>query len=179
MTDRKQLASLFKQHYREMYRLASIMLHDDAESKDIVHDVFAYILESGKDLKADTAVAYLMTSVRNRCLNRIRNMEIQERVKRLYLEQCERVKNYCRCRYCPKGHDCRTRCKTFRQCAFGKHSCRTIQPLSHQCSLPQRGSKTTAPVLRMESLVSHRKGGGNAQPLQNPAIPIGREPTDC
>ena len=85
MTDRKQLASLFKQHYREMYRLASIMLHDDAESKDIVHDVFAYILESGKDLKADTAVAYLMTSVRNRCLNRIRNMEIQERVEKLYL----------------------------------------------------------------------------------------------
>ncbi|MES5133060.1 RNA polymerase sigma factor [Hoylesella timonensis] len=94
MTDRKQLASLFKQHYREMYRLASIMLHDDVESKDIVHDVFAYILESGKDLKADTAVAYLMTSVRNRCLNRIRNMEIQERVERLYLldqelEQCQ------------------------------------------------------------------------------------------
>ncbi len=68
-----------------MYRLASIMLHDEAESKDIVHDVFARILESGNDLKADTAVAYLLASVRNRCLNRIRGREIRERVERLFL----------------------------------------------------------------------------------------------
>ena len=38
MTDEKELEKLFKQHYRQMYRLATILLHDDAESKDVVHD---------------------------------------------------------------------------------------------------------------------------------------------
>ena len=35
MTDRKrQIERLFKQHYRAMYRLASILLHDDEESTE-------------------------------------------------------------------------------------------------------------------------------------------------
>ena len=44
MTDRKDIERLFRQHYRQMYRLATILLHDDAESKDVVHDVFAQLL---------------------------------------------------------------------------------------------------------------------------------------
>ena len=43
MTDQKKLEKLFKQHYRQMYRLATILLHDDAESKDVVHDIFAHL----------------------------------------------------------------------------------------------------------------------------------------
>ena len=36
MTDQRKLEKLFKQHYRQMYRMATILLHDDAESKDVV-----------------------------------------------------------------------------------------------------------------------------------------------
>ena len=85
MTDQKELQKLFKQHYRQMYRLATILLHDDAESKDVVHDIFARLLDSRSDLKEETAESYLLTSVRNRCLNVMRNRQIQERVERLYL----------------------------------------------------------------------------------------------
>ena len=86
MTTRKQiLETLFRQHYRQMYRLATILLHDDAESKDVVHDVFAHLLASSKKLHEETATAFLLTSVRNRCLNVIRGRKIQERVQRLYL----------------------------------------------------------------------------------------------
>lgn len=86
MTKRKQtLETLFRQHYRQMYRLATILLHDDAESKDVVHDVFAQLLASSAELHEDTASAFLLTSVRNRCLNVIRGRKIQERVQRLYL----------------------------------------------------------------------------------------------
>ena len=85
MTDQKKLETLFKQHYRQMYRLATILLHDDAESKDVVHDIFARILDGHSDLKEETAESYLFTSVRNRCLNVIRSRQIQERVERLYL----------------------------------------------------------------------------------------------
>ena len=84
--ERKQfIQKLFRQHYRQMYRLATILLHDDAESKDVVHDIFAQLLNDSKDLKEDTAESYLFTCVRNRCLNVIRSRQIQERVKHLYL----------------------------------------------------------------------------------------------
>ena len=85
MTDQRKLEKLFKQHYRQMYRLATILLHDDAESKDVVHDIFARLLDDHRDLQEDTAESYLLTSVRNRCLNVIRSRQIQERVERLYL----------------------------------------------------------------------------------------------
>jgi RNA polymerase sigma-70 factor (ECF subfamily) len=86
MTTKKQkLETLFRQYYRQMYRLATMLLHDDAESKDIVHDVFAQLLASSAELHEDTAAAFLLTSVRNRCLNVIRDRKIQERVQRLYL----------------------------------------------------------------------------------------------
>ena len=85
MTDQKKLEKLFKQHYRQMYRLATMLLHDDAESRDVVHDIFAHLLCDSQDLREDTAKSYLLTSVRNRCLNVIRSRQIQERVEHLYL----------------------------------------------------------------------------------------------
>ena len=85
MTDGRKLEKLFKLHYRQMYRLATILLHDDAESKDVVHDIFARLLDDRTDLREDKAKSYLLTSVRNRCLNVIRNRQIQERVEHLYL----------------------------------------------------------------------------------------------
>ena len=85
MTDQSRLEKLFKQHYRQLYRMATILLHDDVESKDVVHDVFARLLDDHCDLREDTAESYLLTSVRNRCLNVIRNRQIQERIEHLYL----------------------------------------------------------------------------------------------
>ena len=89
MTEQKRLEKLFKQHYRQMYRLATILLHDDAESKDVVHDIFARLLAGHSDLREETAESYLITSVRNRCLNIIRNRQIQERVEHLYILDLE------------------------------------------------------------------------------------------
>ena len=86
MTQReRQVERLFKLHYRAMYRLASILLHDDDESKDIVHDVFARLLVEKVGLHDDTAQSYLLLSVRNRCLNALRNRNIHEQVHRYLL----------------------------------------------------------------------------------------------
>ena len=81
----RQIERLFKQHYRAMYRLASILLHDDDESTDIVHDVFARLLVEQVELRDDTAQSYLLLSVRNKCLNVIRNRKIHEQVHRYLL----------------------------------------------------------------------------------------------
>ena len=75
-----------------MYRLATILLHDDAESKDVVHDVFAQLLGDTRDtrsLREETAEAFLLTCVRNRCLNLMRNRQTQERIQRLYMLDLE------------------------------------------------------------------------------------------
>lgn len=66
---RKEIESLFKTHYAQMYRLAVTILYDEAESKDVVSDVFARLLNSYETLKADTAERYLLTAVRNQCRN--------------------------------------------------------------------------------------------------------------
>lgn len=77
---------LFRMHYRQMYKLAAMLLHDEAESKDVVHDIFAQLLSAPTiELQRNTTEAYLLAAVRNRCLNVIRGRKIQERVKRLYL----------------------------------------------------------------------------------------------
>ena len=81
----RQIERLFRQHYRAMYRLACIMLHDTDESKDIVHDVFAQLLANEAQLNEATAQAFLLSCVRNRCLNEIRNRNTHERVKQLLM----------------------------------------------------------------------------------------------
>ena len=55
MTDQSKLEKLFRQHYRQMYRLATMLLHDDAESKDVVHDIVAHLLRESQDLREETA----------------------------------------------------------------------------------------------------------------------------
>ena len=69
MTDKREFERIFRQYYGGMFRLARKMLGDDQESKDVVSDVFAQLLNSHTDLHSDTLQSYLLTSVRNRCLN--------------------------------------------------------------------------------------------------------------
>ena len=69
MIDKREFETVFRRHYDGMFLLARKMLGDDAESKDVVSDVFAHLLDSGKDLRTDTLQSYLLTSVRNRCIN--------------------------------------------------------------------------------------------------------------
>lgn len=86
MTTTRQIQQLFEQHYQMLFRQAFSMLHDAEESRDMVHDVFAYLLQHPfMTLKKETAEKYLRTSVRNRCLNVMRNRQIQMRISRMYL----------------------------------------------------------------------------------------------
>ncbi len=89
MTNRNDIEKLFRTHYEMLHRLARILLHDSDLAHDIVHDVFASLINSGDDCSGITG-AYLLSSVRNRCLNHIRNAGARERIHSLYLlEQSE------------------------------------------------------------------------------------------
>lgn len=84
---KKEIERLFKTHYMKMFRLARTMLYDEEESKDVVSDVFARLIDDGVEVRIDTAEHYLLTSVRNRCLNVMAHRQTTERFARLMLQQ--------------------------------------------------------------------------------------------
>ena len=83
MTSKNEIKQLFEEHYDRMYLLARVMLHDDEESRDAVSDVFAHIADGGISVKADTAKSFLLTCVRNKCLKRLRAMQVRQRASQL------------------------------------------------------------------------------------------------
>ena len=111
---RKDVESLFKTHYTQMYHLALTLLFDEAESKDVVSEVFASLISSKAAIKreqsdagissaereqarpevkvvmkADNAQAFLLASVRHRCLNVLQHKQVQERFARLLTEDAD------------------------------------------------------------------------------------------
>ena len=83
---RSQIESLFKTHYTQMYHLALTLLFDEAESKDVVSEVFASLLSGNTIVRADNAKAFLLASVRHRCLNVLQHKQVLERFARLLTE---------------------------------------------------------------------------------------------
>lgn len=82
---------LFKAHYQQMYRLAKVLLHDDDSARDIVHEVFESLLYSKNDTKVSPS--YLLSSVRNRSLNMIRDKGIHDRILNLYFCEIDEYDN--------------------------------------------------------------------------------------
>ena len=81
LAERKQfIEQLFRRNYSKMIHLASVLLGDDEEAEDLVQDVFLRVADSDIPPKNDN---YLLTAVRNACLNRIRQMHLHDKVKRL------------------------------------------------------------------------------------------------
>ena len=74
---------LFRQHYERMYRLARTILYDADECRDVVSDVFERLLREATVLLPDTEEAYLLRSVRNRCLNIIAHKGVRTRVEKM------------------------------------------------------------------------------------------------
>ena len=82
MTDRERhIERLFRQHYSAMHRLAYMLLHDDDDSKDVVHDVFAKLLVEQTELREATVLPYLLSCVRNQCLNMMRNRNLHDQLQ--------------------------------------------------------------------------------------------------
>ena len=80
MLEQRILEELFRQNYSEMIHLARVLLGNDDEAEDVVQDIFLRVANSDIPPQNDS---YLLTAVRNACLNRIRQMQLHERVKNL------------------------------------------------------------------------------------------------
>lgn len=86
---KSELEILFKTHYAPMYRLAVSLLYDADEARDVVSDVFASLLDGGMAIRSDNARGFLLTCVRNGCINVIRHKQMRERFINLYSTKAE------------------------------------------------------------------------------------------
>ena len=88
MTEKtRHIELLFKEHYQVMLKLAVMLLHDKEEARDIVHDVFTRLLDGDIRFDMDKAEAFLLSCVRNSCLNVMRSRSTREQAMRLYLPE--------------------------------------------------------------------------------------------
>ncbi|MBR0049830.1 MAG: sigma-70 family RNA polymerase sigma factor [Prevotella sp.] len=79
---KEEIEILFRQHYGSMIRLAMRMLYDDEESRDVVSEVFATLMNT--DILPKNMEGYLMASVRNRCLNLLEHKDVRAKFEQAY-----------------------------------------------------------------------------------------------
>ena len=82
MKQNDDIRSLYEQHRDRMLSLARFLLGDGEESRDVVSDVFASLLERPS---ADVShpASFLLITVRNRCLNLLSRKQMKERAHKL------------------------------------------------------------------------------------------------
>ncbi len=88
----QQFKELFLSEYGRMYKAAYILLGDEDEAKDVVQDIFAKLWAGTAPIKEESQRTFLLTCVRNRCLNIIAQRQThQESIKFLTPEavDCE------------------------------------------------------------------------------------------
>jgi RNA polymerase sigma-70 factor (ECF subfamily) len=78
----KTVAELYRMHYEELLRKASILLHDEEDARDAVSDVMARMMATDILPEGEKLIAYARSSVRFECLNRLKRMKLQERMRR-------------------------------------------------------------------------------------------------
>lgn len=84
--EREVIRELFEQHYAKMYRVARTLLYDEQECEDVVCDIFEHLLRGNAVLVPGREEGYLLTSVRNRCLKRLRHEAVMRETQRYVVE---------------------------------------------------------------------------------------------
>ena len=74
----QRFKALFLSESGRMYKAAYILLGDEDEAKDVVQDIFAKLWTGTIPLKEESQRTYLLTCVRNRCLNIIAHRQTQQ-----------------------------------------------------------------------------------------------------
>ncbi|MFR7810768.1 MAG: sigma-70 family RNA polymerase sigma factor [Butyricimonas faecihominis] len=77
--DKEAFRYLYEYYFAKMVLFAESYLYDEEEARDLVQDLFFHLWNHAGTLQVTTSVkAYLFTSVRNRCLNAIRDRKIRD-----------------------------------------------------------------------------------------------------
>lgn len=74
------LVALYTAHYRQLVRMAALLLHDTPAAEDVVQDAFVAMHASWRRLRdPEKAAAYLRQAVVNRARSRLRHLKVVDR----------------------------------------------------------------------------------------------------
>lgn len=81
------LSVLFDNYYEKLYIFAEKFIYDPDKAHDIVQELFVYLWENRASLTITTSLThYLFVAVRNRCLNYLQSLRIEDQRNQHYLE---------------------------------------------------------------------------------------------
>lgn len=79
----KNFNDLFNRYYDRFVRYAEGFVKDFQVAEDLVSESFASYWENRENLSADTRPqAYILTSVKNKCLNHLQQLKVRQRISR-------------------------------------------------------------------------------------------------
>lgn len=83
----KVYEALFKSYYAQLLRFAEGHIFDRQACEDIVQTIFINFWENSESIHFEKSVkSYLFQSVKNRCINYLRDLKIHDKHNLLYLE---------------------------------------------------------------------------------------------
>ena len=80
--EKTEIGQLYTSCYQRMLTMAKLMLKDEKEAEDVVSDFFAKLADGAFALPSERPESYLLTAIRNNCLDRIRRLSLRERMER-------------------------------------------------------------------------------------------------
>ena len=84
--NRKVFEVLFYEYYGHLLRYAEGFVFDRQVCEDIVQNLFVYFWENTHRLQIESIRSYFYQSVKNRCLNYLRDLHIHDKHNLLYIE---------------------------------------------------------------------------------------------
>ncbi len=73
MRNRAEFEALYRRHFSTVWNVCISLLHDPADTEDMVHDTFLRLLESGKSFESEAhEKAWLIVTARNVCRNELK-----------------------------------------------------------------------------------------------------------
>lgn len=77
--DKEAFRFLYEYYFTKIVLFAESYLYDEEEARDLVQDLFFHLWDHSEALHVTTSIkSYLFTSVRNRCLNILRDRKIRD-----------------------------------------------------------------------------------------------------
>lgn len=91
--NKQQFERLYKDHYRQMYRLAYSVLEDSEEARDAVAQVFMQIWRSKPQIIDESVTGYLLVATRNQSLHMLKQRKLRMEMERELKEQREEIES--------------------------------------------------------------------------------------
>lgn len=87
----KQFEQLFRENYSRLYRYALDFLGEPESAKDMVSELFSDLWRKRNDYTPENYKSYLYRALRNRCINHLRHLSVENDAMQHYVEESRKM----------------------------------------------------------------------------------------